>query len=36
MRFEEVWSPATVVATRDVAPRIREILIRPENFNGAP
>jgi dimethylamine monooxygenase subunit B len=34
MRFEEVWSPATIVATRDVARRIREILIRPENFNG--
>jgi ferredoxin-NADP reductase len=33
MRFEEIWSPATVVATRDVAPRIREILIRPENYN---
>jgi vanillate O-demethylase ferredoxin subunit len=33
MRFEEVWSPATVVATRNVAPGIREILIRPENFN---
>jgi len=36
MRFEEVWSAATVVATRDVAPRIREILIRPENVNGTP
>jgi dimethylamine monooxygenase subunit B len=36
MRFEEVWSPATVVATRDVAPRIREIRIRPENFTGSP
>ncbi len=35
MRFEEIWTPATVVATRDVAPRIREILIRPENFTGA-
>src|SRR5579864_4995963 len=34
MRFEEVWSPATVVATRDVAPGIREILIRPENFKA--
>lgn len=36
MRFEEVWSPAIVVATRDVAPRIREILLRPENYSGAP
>jgi len=35
MRFEEIWTPATVLATREVAPRIREILIRPENFTGA-
>jgi ferredoxin-NADP reductase len=35
MRFEEIWTPATVLATRDVAPRIREILIGPENFAGA-
>ena len=35
MRFEEIWGPATVVATRDVAPRIREILIRPDQFSSA-
>ena len=35
MRFEEIWGPATVVATRDVAPRIREILIRPDQFSAA-
>jgi vanillate monooxygenase ferredoxin subunit len=35
MRFEEIWGPATVVATRDVAPRIREILIRPDQFVAA-
>jgi vanillate O-demethylase ferredoxin subunit len=35
MRFEEIWGPATVVATRDVAPCIREILIRPDQFSPA-
>jgi len=35
MRFEEIWGPATVVATRDVGPRIREILIRPDQFGPA-
>jgi dimethylamine monooxygenase subunit B len=35
MRFEEIWAPATVVATRDLAPRIREILIRTDNFEQA-
>jgi vanillate O-demethylase ferredoxin subunit len=35
MRFEEIWGPATVIATRDVAPRIREILIRPDQFSSA-
>jgi vanillate O-demethylase ferredoxin subunit len=35
MRFEEIWGPATVVTTRDVAPRIREILIRPDQFGAA-
>ena len=36
MRFEDEWSPASVVATRDVAPRIREFLIRPDHVAGAP
>lgn len=35
MRFEEIWGPATVVATRDLAPRIREILIRPDDVGPA-
>jgi vanillate monooxygenase ferredoxin subunit len=35
MRFQEIWGPATVIATRDVAPRIREILIRPDQFSPA-
>jgi dimethylamine monooxygenase subunit B len=35
MRFEKIWGPATVIATRDVAPRIREILIRPDQFSAA-
>ena len=29
MRFAEHWSPATVVATRDLCPTIREIVLRP-------
>ena len=36
MRFEEIWSPATLVATRDLAPRIREFLIRPDHATGKP
>jgi dimethylamine monooxygenase subunit B len=36
MRFEDNWSPATVVATCDVAPRIREFLIRPDHVACAP
>jgi vanillate monooxygenase ferredoxin subunit len=36
MRFEDEWNPATIVATRDVAPRIREFLIRPDHFAGTP
>src|SRR5579864_4586834 len=32
MRFEENWGGATVVATRDLGPRIREILIRPDHL----
>ncbi len=35
MRFIESWTPATLVATRDLTPSIREFLIKPENFDGA-
>jgi vanillate O-demethylase ferredoxin subunit len=35
MRFIETWIPATLVATRDLAPGIREFLIRPAPFDGA-
>jgi vanillate O-demethylase ferredoxin subunit len=35
MRFIETWIPATLVATRDLAPGIREFLIRPDPFDGA-
>jgi ferredoxin-NADP reductase len=30
MRFVETWTSATLVATRDLAPDIREFLLRPE------
>lgn len=35
MRFVETWMPATLVATRDLAPDIREFLIRPDQSDGA-
>lgn len=35
MRFIETWTPATLVATRDLSPSIREFLIRPDDFNAA-
>ena len=35
MRFIETWTPATLIATRDLTPGIRELLLRPENFSGA-
>ena len=35
MRFIESWIPATLVSTRDLAPGIREFLIRPDRFDGA-
>ncbi|MFB9267642.1 PDR/VanB family oxidoreductase [Bradyrhizobium erythrophlei] len=35
MRFIETWTPATLIATRDLTPSIREFLIRPENFDSA-
>ena len=34
MRFIETWIPATLVSTRDLAPGIREFLIRPDQFDG--
>lgn len=36
MRFIETWTPATVVATRDLTPEIREFRLRPDNFAVAP
>ncbi|MGO4711334.1 PDR/VanB family oxidoreductase [Bradyrhizobium sp. 2TAF24] len=30
MRFAETWSPCTVAAMRDVAPQIREFVLRPD------
>ena len=36
MRFIETWTPATLVSTRDLAPGIREFLILPDQFDGAP
>jgi len=36
MRFIETWTPAHVVATFDLTPDIREFLLRPDNFAGAP
>jgi len=35
MRFIETWTQATLLATRDLTPSIREFLLRPENFAGA-
>src|SRR5512143_3290561 len=35
MRFIDTWTPATLIATRELAPNIREFLIRPDDFNGA-
>lgn len=34
MRFIETWIPATLVSMRDLAPGIREFLIRPDQFDG--
>lgn len=33
MRFIETWIPATLVSTRDLAPGIREFLIRPDQLD---
>lgn len=35
MRFIESWIPATLVATCDLTPSIRELLIKPDNFDSA-
>jgi dimethylamine monooxygenase subunit B len=36
MRFAHTWSPATVLAIRDVAPRVREFLLRPDGGDAQP
>ncbi|KJC61548.1 diguanylate cyclase [Bradyrhizobium sp. LTSPM299] len=36
MRFIETWMPATLVATRDLTPGIREFLLQPDGFAAAP
>ncbi|MGC2780026.1 MAG: PDR/VanB family oxidoreductase [Bradyrhizobium sp.] len=36
MRFEDNWSTATLVSTRDLAPGIREFILRPDNHVCAP
>lgn len=35
MRFIETWTSATLLATRDLSPSIREFVIRPDDFSGA-
>ncbi|MVT54771.1 2Fe-2S iron-sulfur cluster binding domain-containing protein [Bradyrhizobium yuanmingense] len=35
MRFIETWTPATLVATRDLTPNVREFLIKPDQFEAA-
>ena len=35
MRFIETWTPATLIATRELSPTIREFLIRPDDWAGA-
>ncbi|MGJ5203228.1 PDR/VanB family oxidoreductase [Bradyrhizobium sp. HKCCYLR20261] len=36
MRFQDHWSPATLVATRDLASGIREFILRPDGYIAAP
>ena len=36
MRFTDTWTTATVVATRDLTPDIREFLLRPDRFAASP
>lgn len=35
MRFVETWTTASMIATRDLTPDIREFLLRPDGFAGA-
>jgi vanillate O-demethylase ferredoxin subunit len=36
MRFEDSWTPATLVAVRDLTPAIREFTLWPDGFAVAP
>ncbi|MGJ4952016.1 PDR/VanB family oxidoreductase [Bradyrhizobium sp. HKCCYLS20291] len=36
MRFQDSWSAATLVSTRDLAPGIREFVLRPDGYVCAP
>jgi vanillate O-demethylase ferredoxin subunit len=36
MRFIATWTSATLLATRDLTPGIREFLLRPDGFSGSP
>ncbi len=36
MRFEDNWSSATLVSIRDLAPGIREFILRPDSYVCAP
>ncbi|MHC2464758.1 PDR/VanB family oxidoreductase [Bradyrhizobium embrapense] len=36
MRLIDTWTSATLLAVRDLVPGIREFLLRPDNFTGAP
>ncbi|WP_338697107.1 PDR/VanB family oxidoreductase [Bradyrhizobium sp. 26S5] len=36
MRFIETWTSATLLATHDLTPGIREFLLRPDGFAAAP
>ncbi|MGY3447490.1 PDR/VanB family oxidoreductase [Bradyrhizobium sp. USDA 4473] len=36
MRFIETWTPATLLAVRDLTTGIREFLLRPDDFTATP
>ncbi|MBR0795477.1 oxidoreductase [Bradyrhizobium jicamae] len=36
MRFIETWTPATIIATRDLTSGIREFVLRPDGFTAEP
>jgi dimethylamine monooxygenase subunit B len=36
MRFQDNWSSAALVSTRDLAPGIREFILRPDGYGCAP